>query len=455
MKKIVRKTGITLYFLLFVVCFVSISDTSVDKSLDIILIIDNSASMKNLSVNEIYLFLEKVAHGNRLGIVSFGTNAKLLHSLKLVQASEYPNNIKNDLFKSLKFDDQYTNINSGLMLAFSEFLNHEDEDSSKIALLITDGKIDTESGGSAKGVLNKYFWEKIIPNYILNNIIIYSIAYGDKPDMQFMQDIAQKTKGKCFISPDNGTLKDILSMIAGNINPVRVPQKYEEKAKEKAKGSIIELPSGIVLIFSIITTILFCFIVMIFILLIIYNRKVKNITKPASEPKPDVHVESIQSLGDLREDLSKIMKSIEETGSSLNGFQKKLIDYSFQSWQSEKEARDGYYRIISDLFLLLDYFEDFIQKGILSDKSKWLYERAHRILDDEGIEEIPVKRGDRFDGIYHKHIESRLDELSKGSILEVVRKGYSKSSNQKENEIVLRLAEVIVSSGRSIESENK
>ena len=72
-----------------------------------------------------------------------------------------------------------------------------------------------------------------------------------------------------------------------------------------------------------------------------------------------------------------------------------------------------------------------------------------RILAEEGIEEIPVKTGDKFSSTNHKRVESRPDSSLKSSVLEITRKGYWIKSENGED-IVLRPTDVIVSSGTSV-----
>ncbi len=137
-----------------------------------------------------------------------------------------------------------------------------------------------------------------------------------------------------------------------------------------------------------------------------------------------------------------------EAGANLDKLYLDLEDYGAKSWNQEKELEEKYLRMVYSLFLLLDHLENSAKDEKKADEIGWIYRRTLRILDDEGIEEIPVKMGDYFSDTRHKSVKSRPDELPKSAVLEITRKGYYTKSKTGED-IILRPAEVIVSSGVS------
>jgi molecular chaperone GrpE (heat shock protein) len=156
----------------------------------------------------------------------------------------------------------------------------------------------------------------------------------------------------------------------------------------------------------------------------------------------------------LRENLDQVITLSTNANSQLRLFQDEVENWGAEQWQKEKDSEDKYYSIVEELFLLLDHL------NIQSHKQKsgeldWICQRARRILEDKGIEEIPVEKGDHFNGRYHKYLCHRQDKLGKDTVLEVVRKGYFIKGQTGQEDTVLRTAEVIISSGPIQETESE
>jgi molecular chaperone GrpE (heat shock protein) len=168
-------------------------------------------------------------------------------------------------------------------------------------------------------------------------------------------------------------------------------------------------------------------------------------------------VENFASFSEICKDLKRITELTTGASHNLNKLLLDLEDYGAGSWNREREAKNKYLRVINSLFLILDHFENMNTNNGESDEIGWFIKMVKRILEDEGIEEIPIKVGDVFNSKYHKQVGNRTDEHEEGSILEISRKGYiSKSQEGKKVVAVLRPAEVIVSNGKTEKhSENE
>jgi molecular chaperone GrpE (heat shock protein) len=185
------------------------------------------------------------------------------------------------------------------------------------------------------------------------------------------------------------------------------------------------------------------YIIAIAIILVVFLGQRKNKT-----PKKRSGQASLPFVR-LRDSVSQISGLLTEAGTNLEKLHLDIEDYGAKSWNQEKELEGKYYRLADSLFLLIDHLENAIKDGKKSDEIGWIYRRICRILEDEGIEEIPVKRGDQFNSTYHKHVDSRPEELPKSTVLEVTRKGYYMKDETGED-IILRPAEVVVSGGPSV-----
>jgi molecular chaperone GrpE (heat shock protein) len=168
-----------------------------------------------------------------------------------------------------------------------------------------------------------------------------------------------------------------------------------------------------------------------------------------SEPKaPKPEAERLSFL----ETCNNIRQLTEIMGKATSGLKTVLLDiedFWTESWKREKESKKRYHHVVENLILLLDYLENRTADAVeeKSDESNWLYKRLCQILENEGIIEMLVGKGELFNGKYHIQVESRQDELPRDAILEVTRKGYFMKSLSGQEDAVFRSAEVIVSNG--------
>jgi molecular chaperone GrpE (heat shock protein) len=120
------------------------------------------------------------------------------------------------------------------------------------------------------------------------------------------------------------------------------------------------------------------------------------------------------------------------------------------NWQRERDFDEKYSFILRKLFFLLDHCDNFVKLGKYTDEIKWFHKSILEILENEKIEKMPVKQGDLFDSMYHKCIGERPTVYQKGTIIENTRIGYYKKGKTNEDDIILRPAEVIISSGTPV-----
>jgi molecular chaperone GrpE (heat shock protein) len=175
------------------------------------------------------------------------------------------------------------------------------------------------------------------------------------------------------------------------------------------------------------------------------TKPVVNVKKKFNEGAEKNEAEP--SFFTLRNNLESIKNRISEAGTDLENFKLDLEDYGASSFKKEENLNEKYHRVLDNLFLLIDHFEIYKKHRKKSDKINWFYEKTRWILEQEGIEEIPITRGDIFNNFYHIQVGSRPHKFPDGSILEIVSKGYYKKSSNNENDIIFRPARVVVSNG--------
>ena len=157
-------------------------------------------------------------------------------------------------------------------------------------------------------------------------------------------------------------------------------------------------------------------------------------------------------FSEIREKLQRIIFQSENQNTQMKLLQNEMENWGSSSWRKEKELTNNYNRVVSDLFLVLDHFQVLLKNNKTTELT-WIYKRTKQILEDEGIEEIKVKQGEKFNALYHKFAGDRLDTQPNGSILEVTRKGYLIKAQMSKNDLILRAAEVIISRNK-LETEN-
>jgi len=148
----------------------------------------------------------------------------------------------------------------------------------------------------------------------------------------------------------------------------------------------------------------------------------------------------------LLDSSSQISGQIQDAANGLEKLRFDLQDFSATNWNQMKAVESKYYRLADNIFLLLDYLEDFTKQETKSEETEWIYQKTLRIIHDENIAEIKLAVGDKFDPNRHNNVKSRESDMPAGSVVEILRKGYY-TKGQSGKEIILRHADVVVSQG--------
>lgn len=149
----------------------------------------------------------------------------------------------------------------------------------------------------------------------------------------------------------------------------------------------------------------------------------------------------------LRDNLEKTVSNISEIGAGLEDFKLDIEDYAANCLKREESLKEKYKRIIDNIILLLNHFEIYERRKGRPGKIKWFHEKTRWILEQEGIKEIPVNKGDLYNGIYHQQVKSCPNKLPDGTVLKVLSRGYYKKGKTDDDDTIFKPAGVIVSSG--------
>ena len=230
----------TALFLLLFICHIFILITLFGaenpQHIDVFLLIDGSGSMNwhdrdpnGLRVQGAKLFVDLCEKGDRIGLIEFSDDAKILFPLfEIISPQDYENlKLKIDEIKAV---GKFTDITSALNIAIQR-LSKGRSNVRKAVILLTDGEIDPNPASKmfypfnkkyrkellaahnkrkikkireeykkiASDISRKFLEEKVLPLYKENNIPIITIAFGKGADKNLLKHIADFTSVDPFL----------------------------------------------------------------------------------------------------------------------------------------------------------------------------------------------------------------------------------------------------------------
>lgn len=421
--------------------------------IDVVLLVETSGSMAGFGKQALSAFAESLGREARVALVTFGDEASLVLPLGSVEGKH-----KGKLGQAiggLTFSSTYTDLGAGLGLSLAQLALHGREDARKAVVLLGSGRLEPSDAGDGREEILSELRTEILYGYFVEEVAIYAVAFGDA-DVELMQEIGSSTRGRCVVTPDALALADGLDLLAVAIAPVGgpgpepgpagvTPPAAEVAAAEPSSAS---LPSVFALAGGGVAALVLVLGMLILALVLVNTIRLGTLAR--SQPaRPRSSSDEPGAFAGLRKKAGRITKLLMEARSSLEGFNVDLEDYAAESWEKEKELKNRYYSLASNLFLLIDHLEVQDRAEEARVGVEWLVMKARKILASESIEEIPVREGDTFDGMYHKHAGDRADSRPAGAVVEVSRKGYHIRKGAGEDDLILRHAEVIVSTGKA------
>jgi pSer/pThr/pTyr-binding forkhead associated (FHA) protein/Mg-chelatase subunit ChlD len=213
---------------------------SSELSKDVVLVLDNSGSMKkndpeflvNQAVKE---FISQQDENTRVAVVIFDQGVRLpvpLTDASISNRETILNSIENVNYKGL-----FTDSPAGIERAIYELKNNGRADAEKSIIFMTDGIVDT---GEPARDLEKSKWlrEDLAPDAADNEIKIFGIAFTEAADFQLIQSISQKTDGEYYraltVEDLHGVFEQINTIINTPPEPEPVPVVIGTEPVEQA-----------------------------------------------------------------------------------------------------------------------------------------------------------------------------------------------------------------------------
>ncbi|NOG61713.1 MAG: VWA domain-containing protein [Proteobacteria bacterium] len=216
-----------------------------ELSKDVVLVLDNSGSMKkndpNFLVNKaVKEFISQQDENTRVGVVIFDQAVRLpvpLTVSSLANRELLLNSIENINYKGL-----FTDSPAGIERAIYELKNNGRDDAEKSIIFMTDGIVDT--GAPEKDIeKSKWLREDLAPDAADNNIKIFGIAFTEEADFQLIQSISQKTDGEYYRALTVNDLQNVFEQINKIIN---TPPEPEPEPEPEIVQTSVEVPAPVI-----------------------------------------------------------------------------------------------------------------------------------------------------------------------------------------------------------------
>ena len=210
--------------------------------IDVILVIDNSGSMKkndphSLVPRMVHDFISFLHENARFGVIVFDNSARKIVQLNGSGGQAQADAVQKKINDALDYRGQRTNIYAGLETAVYDLKNIGRSDSVKVAIILTDGRIDTGSAlrdeQDRKNLID--FLARDASN---NRIRLCGIAFTNDADYALLQSMAVQTGGCYFRAFSDRALSGVLKKLADFLNKSRiVAQSKPVTSHHGASGS--------------------------------------------------------------------------------------------------------------------------------------------------------------------------------------------------------------------------
>jgi Mg-chelatase subunit ChlD len=187
------------------------------EKLAIILVIDTSGSMQNtdpqmLRETASRIFIDLLSPEDFLGVITFDHDARVVFPLERIESTSRKEQIKEKLSAELQ-PRGYTDYLEALEAArgqFQQFQAAGTGNARQLAVLLTDGEPSpdpalTQNNPAFMGSYMDSLW-KLVEDYALSGIPIYTVAFSDEINPELTQKISLDTKGDSYLLEEPGEL---------------------------------------------------------------------------------------------------------------------------------------------------------------------------------------------------------------------------------------------------------
>ena len=175
------------------------------EKVDAILVLDQSGSMlatdpQKLRVEGAKLFTQFLKKGDRLGIVSFAEDATVVRPLSDFDSSQIES--IGSMIEEIPATGQYTDIAAGINKAVSILSSERRDGVNTTIILMSDGKMEPPAAHGAVDMLTQNLTEITLPELKKQETKVYTLAFSDQADKEFLQEIAALTDAISWYTPN-------------------------------------------------------------------------------------------------------------------------------------------------------------------------------------------------------------------------------------------------------------
>ncbi|MGD9369489.1 MAG: FHA domain-containing protein, partial [Desulfobacteraceae bacterium] len=271
-------------------------ETAGSAKLDIMLVLDNSGSMKKndpdfLTRNVVENFIDRLKADTRMGMLIFDRDARLIKPLTPVDQPQLQNQFLESL-KQVNYQGRWTNSPAAMERAIYELKSNGRHDAGKMIIFLTDGIVDT---GDKEQDRAKEQWLKDILTLDAkkSGVRIFAIAFTENADFSLIQTLAVKTNGEYYRAYQADEIASVFQSIQGMLaQPAGEPAKAETPAPEERKSGTQpstapqktpEKQTGLPLPMILAAAVLVAGVIIL--ILVVRGRKTASAHEPADQPQ--------------------------------------------------------------------------------------------------------------------------------------------------------------------------
>ncbi len=168
------------------------------SSIDAVLVIDASGSMLvtdplGLRYEGAKLLLQFLGKNDRLGVVAFSDNAKVVSGLQPFSAEQTDQLISS--IRNIKTEGRYTDLLEAIKEGSNLLESKPREDAQRVLILLSDGKMEPEPSRGTAMARTQELVNDVLPELKAKEIKIHTLALSPQADRELLGEISNATDG--------------------------------------------------------------------------------------------------------------------------------------------------------------------------------------------------------------------------------------------------------------------
>jgi hypothetical protein len=219
------------------------AEVPVARPFDVLLVLDNSASMQRNDPQTLMRtvakeFAQRLPADARLGVVLFDERAELALSLADSSVGEFLGQVDTALAR-LGYRGQRTNIPAGVERALYEMRMSGRAEAHRVIVLLTDGLVDV--GSEARSIeRTRWLRENLAAEAKQQGVRVFGIAFTEQADFELIQSVAQVTGGGYFRVLSAPDIAGVFEQVRGRLDEIARAEAAEAAARVAAAQPRVE-----------------------------------------------------------------------------------------------------------------------------------------------------------------------------------------------------------------------